>query len=107
MCLPGVPLYFTDPFVVPLVVVFTKLDLLMGKLYAEALEGGKLPDDAALKERKLESLERLCLGPVRTAAGGENVPHVAVSSTSVHCYLLSSVRPRSQQRMATRIVSQY
>ena len=63
--------------VVPLVVVFTKLDLLVNTLYAEA---GETIDDPALKERELESLERLCLRPVRAAAGSDGLLHVAVSS---------------------------
>jgi len=66
--------------VVPLVVVFTKLDLLVNALEGEALTDGGMLDDLVLEERKLESLERLCLQPVRAAAGSDCLLHVAVSS---------------------------
>ncbi|KAF8126039.1 hypothetical protein EV363DRAFT_1528881 [Boletus edulis] len=65
---------------IPLVVVFTKLDLLVNALYADALRNEE-PDDQALNERKLESLERLCLRPVRAAAGSDYLSHVLVSTT--------------------------
>ena len=61
--------------------MFTKLGLLVNKLKAEALEDGENLDDAAINERKRESLEKLCFAPVRNAVGGGNVSHVAVSST--------------------------
>ena len=61
--------------------MFTKLDLLVNKLKAEALENGEILDDAAVNRRKLESLERLCLTPIRIAAGAQSISHVAVSGT--------------------------
>jgi len=70
-----------QPISVPLVVVFTKLDLLVNTLETDCLEKGELFHEAALRERRQESLDRLCLKPVRTAAGSDSVPHVAVSST--------------------------
>lgn len=67
---------------VPLVVVFTKLDLLVNTLEGEAMTDGEMLDRLALEERKLESLERLCLQPVRAAAGSDCLLHVAVSCAS-------------------------
>ena len=61
--------------------VFTKLDLLVNMLEEDSLEKGELFHDAALKERRLESLDKLCLTPMQMAAGGDSVSHVAVSST--------------------------
>ena len=61
--------------------MFTKLDLLVNKLKAEAVENGQNLDGAAVNKRKLDSLENLCVAPIRKAAGGENASHVAVSST--------------------------
>jgi GTPase SAR1 family protein len=66
---------------IPLVVVFTKLDLLVNMLEEDSLEKGELFHAAALKERRLVSLDKLCLRPVQMAAGGDSVSHVAVSST--------------------------
>lgn len=66
---------------VPLVVVFTKLDLLVNTLATEALEEGELLQETASKERTSESLERLCYAPMRAAAESDSVSHVAVSST--------------------------
>ena len=68
-------------FAVPLVVVFTKRDLLVGKLNLDARENNKRLDDAAMKKREQESLEELCLAPVWKAAGPGNLSHVVVSST--------------------------
>ena len=59
------PIVFTYVFTVPLPVVFTKLNLLANGLKAEAMENGEILDDAAFNQRKLESLERLCLAPIR------------------------------------------
>jgi len=64
---------------IPLVVVFTKLDLLVNMLEEDSLENGELFHAAALKARRLESLDKLCLKPVQVAAGDDSVSHVAVS----------------------------
>ena len=61
--------------------MFTKLDLLVNKLKAEAIENGEILDDATVNQRKLESLERLCFAPIRIAAGAQNISYVAVSGT--------------------------
>lgn len=68
---------------VPLIVVFTKLDLLVNVLEADALEKGRLLHDAALKKCTLALLDKLCLTPVQRAAenNSASVAHVAVSST--------------------------
>lgn len=60
--------------------MFTKRDLLVGKLNSDAMEKNEHLDDAAMKKREQESLENLCLAPVRTAAGPGNLSHVVVSS---------------------------
>ena len=65
---------------VPLVVVFTKLDILVNMLEEDSLENGELFHEAALKASRLESLDRLCFKPIQIAAG-DSVSHVAVSST--------------------------
>ncbi|KAI9574097.1 hypothetical protein HD554DRAFT_2228359 [Boletus coccyginus] len=65
---------------IPLVVVFTKLDLLVNTLETDCLEKGEPFHEAALRGRRQESLDRLCLTPVRTAAESDSVPHVAVST---------------------------
>ncbi|KAF8548582.1 hypothetical protein OG21DRAFT_1500930 [Imleria badia] len=67
---------------IPLIVVFTKLDLLHNVLEADALEKGQLLHAAALKECTLDKLDKLCLKPVRKAAANDSasVPHVAIST---------------------------
>ena len=71
---------FINPVAVQLVVVFTKLDLLVNTLRAQALQAGQLPDDNALEQWKHEALEKHCLGPIRAAIGNNDVTSVAVSS---------------------------
>ncbi|KAL4081030.1 hypothetical protein J3A83DRAFT_4184925 [Scleroderma citrinum] len=63
---------------VPLVVVFTKLDLLIEKLDNEALDRGEDLELSFLEERMCEELERTCLRPLQDIAG-EDIPNVAIS----------------------------
>ncbi|KAL4073192.1 hypothetical protein V8B97DRAFT_1869113 [Scleroderma yunnanense] len=63
---------------IPLVVVFTKLDLLIEKLDNEALDRGEDLELSFLEERMCEELERTCLRPLQDIAG-EDIPNVAIS----------------------------
>jgi len=65
---------------IPLIVVFTKLDLLENMLSADALVEDKSLDENTLKKLKQKSLEESCLAPVRTATGNEYFPYVTVST---------------------------
>ena len=71
---------FINPVAVQLVVVFTKLNLLVNTLRAQALQAGQLSDNNALEQRKHEALEKHCLGPIQAAIGNNDVTSVAVSS---------------------------
>lgn len=63
---------------VPLIIVFTKLDLLIERLDNEALARGEEPDLSFLEERMCEELERSCIRPLQQIAG-EDIPNVAIS----------------------------
>ena len=73
---------------VPLIIVFTKLDLLIERLDNEALARGEEPDLSFLEERMCEELERSCIRPLQQIAG-EDIPNVAISGKP--CFLPVSV----------------
>ena len=70
-----------DPLSVPLIVVFTKLDLLENMLRAEALVDRKILDEDTLHIRKNELLNRACFATVQKVTGNANLPYVTLSST--------------------------
>ncbi|KAG8217987.1 hypothetical protein J3R82DRAFT_6160 [Butyriboletus roseoflavus] len=76
---------------IPLVVVLTKLDYLVNRLEAEALEEGEPLDETTLRAPTSESLEKFCLAPLRATAGSDSIPHVAVSIMEGHEESLSTL----------------
>jgi hypothetical protein len=63
--------------IVPIIVVFTKHDVFVDKLELEAGESGY--DGAAFEELKTDTLNKLCIQPLKEVAGND-VLHTAVSS---------------------------
>jgi len=91
---------------IPLVVVFTKLDLLVNSLDVDAQKKGEVLDDPALKQLELESLESLCLRPVRAAAGSGDLLHVAVSTTAEYEESLAALVDVTTKNIQTHIAGE-
>jgi hypothetical protein len=66
---------------VPIIVVFTKLDELVNKLEYTAKKSGKF-DKAALEVKKSDTLNELCIQPLQEVAGTD-ILHTIVSSKGV------------------------
>jgi hypothetical protein len=66
---------------VPIIVVFTKLDKLVDKLEYNAKKSGQY-DETALEEKKNKFLKELCIQPLNEVAGTD-IPHTAVSSKRI------------------------
>ncbi|KAH7929084.1 hypothetical protein BV22DRAFT_153440 [Leucogyrophana mollusca] len=64
---------------IPIVVVFTKLDLLAASLDREAFDSGEDIDDATLEGRKTSALNEWCVKPLQAAAGSD-ILQAAVST---------------------------
>ncbi|KAG2128877.1 hypothetical protein BD769DRAFT_1457047 [Suillus cothurnatus] len=62
---------------IPIIVVFTKHDVFVDKLELETGESGY--DDAAFEELKTDTLNKLCIQPLKEVAGND-VLHTAVST---------------------------
>ncbi|KAI6044743.1 hypothetical protein EDC04DRAFT_258564 [Pisolithus marmoratus] len=63
---------------IPLVIVFTKLDLLIGKIEYEAFGNEEDPEPWYLEERLSNELEKTCIQPLQALAGTD-IPNVAIS----------------------------
>ncbi|KAG2040315.1 hypothetical protein BDR03DRAFT_949610 [Suillus americanus] len=63
---------------IPIIVVFTKHDVFVDKLELDADESGEY-DEAALKALKIDTLDKLCIQPLKEVAGSD-ILHTTVST---------------------------
>lgn len=63
---------------IPLVIVFTKLDLVVGGIEYESFGNGEDPEAWYLEERLRNELEKSCIQPLQRLAGTD-IPNVAIS----------------------------
>lgn len=63
---------------IPIIVVFTKYDVFADKLELDAMESDE-PDEAALEVLKIDTLNKLCIQPLKEVAGSD-VLHTTVST---------------------------
>ncbi|KAG1719834.1 hypothetical protein EDB19DRAFT_624624 [Suillus lakei] len=64
---------------IPIIAVFTKHDVFVDKLELDAVESGEY-DEAALEVLKIDTLDKLCVQPLKEVAGSDIV-HTTVSTT--------------------------
>ncbi|KAG1778244.1 hypothetical protein EV702DRAFT_1094974 [Suillus placidus] len=63
---------------IPIIVVFTKYDVFVDKLELDAMESDE-PDEAALEVLKIDTLNKLCIQPLKEVAGSD-ILHTTVST---------------------------
>jgi hypothetical protein len=69
------------PNLVPIIVVFTKHDVFIDKLELDAMESDEY-EEAALEVLKNDTLNKLCIQPLKEVAGTD-ILHTIVSSKGV------------------------
>ncbi|KAG1733949.1 hypothetical protein EDB19DRAFT_1179652 [Suillus lakei] len=63
---------------IPIIVVFTKLDLVVNELEIDAMVSGTY-DEAVIEALKNDTLDKLCVQPLKEVAGSD-IPHATVST---------------------------
>lgn len=75
---------------VPIIIVFTKLDLLIDRVEGEAFEAGEDLEPSLLEERIRDEVDKSCIQPLKTIAG-EDIPSIAISGKLILLDLSSAV----------------